>query len=131
MNFDLAVDNMKRAARDIGRALRESNGIQESPLIESLSRYDDELRISCNKKAILGLSRYIDLFKMARYFITVGDRRYINFARLCDSQSETIKFLVNANKASHGQINLIQNLYGQTQHLFNRQRADFDKKEQG
>lgn len=126
---DLAIENMKRAARDIGRALKESNEIQKAALTESLYGYDDDLWTICNKQTIADMADYIDLFQLAKFFISIGDNRSINYERLNQSLISSIDCLMKAQKVSHGKISLLQNLYNQTQKLLEPRRAVFNTKE--
>ncbi|MFC2033599.1 helix-turn-helix domain-containing protein [Chloroflexota bacterium] len=126
LNIDLAIDNMKKAARDIGRALKESNELQKLPIMESLSRYDDTLWALCSKQPILDFSGYIDLFELARFIVRIEDNRFINYKRLFVSLINAIKYLIDADKASHGQISLMQSLCIHSQTLLNLQRVHFN-----
>jgi hypothetical protein len=130
LNIDLAIENMKKAARDIGRALVESNEIQKSALKESLYLYDDELWNQCNKRPILDMSGYVDMFDLARFFIKIGDKRFVNYERINQSLVSSINYLLHSKKVSHGQINLIQNLNSQTQILIKLQSDTFITKQQ-
>ena len=110
LNIDLSIDNMKKAASDIGKALEEADYLQKPPFKEILGQFNDDLWELCRKNLSPSITEYKDLFDTARFFIKIGDDRSLNYERLIQTIIDSINFLIRAGKATSGQINLIQNL---------------------
>jgi len=121
LNIELAIDEMKEAAKDIGKAFNLANEVQKPPLEEVLSRFDDDLWNLLRKNYITEISAYKDLFDTAIVFIKYGDKRYVNFERITQTLKKSIDYLINKENASPGQINLLQNLFKQAHDCFKQE----------
>ncbi len=126
LNPDLAIDNMKKAARDIGTAIRIASDIHKLPLVEIQSKYDDELWSLFVKKSVSALPDYVEAFDLAQFFIQIGDKRYINYERLANSLISGAELLTKQRRVTHGQISLVQNLQHQTKVLISREKDHLD-----
>jgi hypothetical protein len=123
LNFELTVDYKKKAARDITAAIKQSSDIEKLPLIQLHQDNNDELWNLFIRKSISALSDQVDRFELARFFISNGDKRRLNYERLFASLSGGIRHINSRGKASHDQINLIQSLTQQARSLSSNERS--------
>jgi hypothetical protein len=85
LNTDAAIDNRKKAAADIGKAMQEANYLQKPLLDELLCKLNDEIWNKYEKSMFPDISNFRDLHEVARNFVIIGDERSINFKRLLET----------------------------------------------
>jgi len=131
LNIDLAIDNLKEAVNDIGRACSEADYLQKPALKEVLEQSDDELWSLCKNNTARDISGYKELFDITKLFVKIGDIRAINYERRFQTLLDAIQFLINREKAPTNQISLLQNLFTQCsvpKHTVEKERLILENK---
>ena len=122
LNNDSALDHMKNAAKDIGKALSLAKDLQRPPLLEKFYGINDVLWSLADSVfyELRGISSSKGLFDTAEFLILLGDSRRINFERLYDAVDEIYKPVAKLNKMTTGQMNVLEEMLRKSRNLLNR-----------
>jgi len=130
LNIDLAIDNLKEAANDIGKAFSEADYLQKPALKEVLEKSNDDLWTLCNNNTGRDIPGFKELFDITKLFIKIGDIRATNYERRFQTLLDAIQFLMDREKAPTNQISLLQNLFTQCsvpRHVVEAERVMLEK----
>lgn len=112
INYDLALEQVNKAAGDISEALSISSHLQKPALLEKLYRIDDEIWPLADNASyeLRGIPSIKSLFDTAHSMIKLGDYRQVNFERLYSAISDVYSPVAKSKKVTKGQMNVLQEM---------------------